>query len=137
MPKKILCATDGTEHGNKSVEQASELAAATGASLTICTVNQMMGGVKSPLFAKLDGTKISTILEAAANIARAKGVNDVKEIELDSRNVSEAIVAYASQNGFDHIFTGTGDKRGISRVFLGSVATNVASTAHCPVTIAR
>jgi nucleotide-binding universal stress UspA family protein len=40
-------------------------------------------------------------------------------------------------NKVGHIVMGTGDKRGISRLVLGSVAADVAGRAHCSVTIAR
>ena len=54
-----------------------------------------------------------------------------------SREAAAAIVQYAEENGFDHIVLGTGDKRGVSRLVLGSVAADVAGRAHCSVTVAR
>ena len=48
-----------------------------------------------------------------------------------------SIIAYGEEIGADHIIMGTGDKRGISRLVLGSVAADVAGRAHCTVTIAR
>ena len=54
-----------------------------------------------------------------------------------SREAPAGIVAYAEQNGIDHIVMGTGDKRGISRLVLGSVAAEVSGRAHCSVTVAR
>ena len=46
-------------------------------------------------------------------------------------------MTYAHENGFDHIVMGTGDKRGLKRLMMGSVATDVAAKAHCSVTVAR
>ena len=37
--KKILCATDGTDHSIHAIELAAVLAAKFGASLSICAVN--------------------------------------------------------------------------------------------------
>jgi nucleotide-binding universal stress UspA family protein len=54
-----------------------------------------------------------------------------------AREAAGGIVQYAEANGFDHIVMGTGDKRGISRLILGSVAGEVAGRAHCTVTVAR
>ena len=56
---------------------------------------------------------------------------------LRSRDAAAAVVQYAEENGFDHIVVGTGDKRGLSRLVLGSVAADIAARAHCTVTIAR
>lgn len=39
--------------------------------------------------------------------------------------------------GYTHIVMGTGDKKGLKRLVLGSVATEVMVHAHCTVTIAR
>lgn len=44
---------------------------------------------------------------------------------------------YAEDAKFNHIVTGTGDKKGVSRLVLGSVAADVARRAHCSVTVAR
>ena len=40
-------------------------------------------------------------------------------------------------NGYTHIVMGTGDKKGLKRLVLGSVAAEVVSQAHCTVTVAR
>ncbi len=77
------------------------------------------------------------ILDSAAKVAKAAGAKSVEEISLKSREAASAIVHYAEENGCDHIITGTGDKHGVSRLMLGSVAADVASRAHCTVTVAR
>jgi nucleotide-binding universal stress UspA family protein len=43
----------------------------------------------------------------------------------------------AEMNKVDHIVMGTGDKHGLSRLMLGSVAADVCARAHCSVTVAR
>jgi nucleotide-binding universal stress UspA family protein len=77
------------------------------------------------------------MLDNAAALARAHGVKNLDETELKGREISTSVVQYAEQNGFDHIITGTGDKRGLSRLALGSVASDIVSRAHCTVTVAR
>ncbi len=49
----------------------------------------------------------------------------------------EAIVAAAKQQGADLIVMGTHGRRGAARLFLGSVAARVISTAPCPVMTVR
>ena len=137
MIGKILCATDGTEHSAHAVELASQLAAKFGAKLSICTVNVAHGGSRGPLIYTLEDSQVQKILDAAAGVARKAGVPHVEELALRSREAAAAIVQYAEENAYDHIVVGTGDKRGVSRLVLGSVAADVAGRAHCNVTVAR
>lgn len=135
--KKILCATDGSEHGDKAVVLAAQLAKLTGASVTICTVNELAGGLRGPPIYMHETSEIKTMLDKAASLARTNGAKTVNEVELDGRDIPGCIVAYANQNQCDHIVTGTGDRGRVSKLVLGSVATKVAGSAPCPVTVAR
>ncbi len=135
--KKILCATDGADHANHAVLTAAEMAAKFGAALTICMVNIIQSGPRGPSLHSWTDAEIKTILDAATEAARKAGASAVKELQLVSREASSAIVQYAEHNGYDHIVVGTGDKRGLSRLVLGSVAADVANRAHCSVTVAR
>ncbi len=137
MISKILCATDGTDHSAHAVEQAALMASKLGAKLTICVVNVARGGVRGPLIYTLEDSEARRILDAAAASARKAGAAAAEELVLRSREAAAAIVQYAEENGYDHIVVGTGDKRGVSRLVLGSVAADVASRAHCSVTVAR
>ncbi|MBL8789529.1 MAG: universal stress protein [Rhizobiales bacterium] len=137
MTKKILCATDGTSHSQHAVELAATLASKLDVPLAICTVNVGRGGARGPLIYSLDDAEIRRILDGAAAVAKAAKVKTVEEVSLKAREAAVAIVMYAEENGYDHIITGTGDKHGVSRLVLGSVAADVASRAHCTVTVAR
>jgi len=137
MTKKILCATDGTDHSSHAIQLAAEMSKKLGAKLTICTVNVARGGVRGPLIYSLDDKEVKTILDGALSAAKSAGASQVEEAVLRSREAASAIVQYAEENGFDQIIVGTGDKRGVSRLVLGSVAADVAGRAHCSVTIAR
>ena len=137
MTAKILCATDGTQHSVHAVELAAALAAKLGASLSICAVNVAHGCVRGPLIYTWEDDQVKKVLDEAAATARKAGAGQVEELALRSREAAAAIVQYAEENGFDHIVGGTGDKRGVSRLMLGSVASDVASRAHCSVTVAR
>jgi nucleotide-binding universal stress UspA family protein len=137
MTKKILCATDGTEHAKRAVAQAAELSAAVGAPLTLCMVNVANGGARAPLIYMHEDKEIERILRDGAAEAGKAGAKSVDEVALRGREPAQAIVTYANEHGYDHIVTGTGDKHGIKRLVLGSVAAAVASHAHCAVTVAR
>lgn len=137
MTKKILCAIDDTGHARNAIAYAAELSAKTGAPLTICTVNVLMGGLRGPPIYLHEDADIKKMLDKAASLARQHGVKNTFETELKGREISTAVIQYAEQNGFDHIVVGTGDKRGLSRLVLGSVAADIAGRAHCTVTVAR
>jgi nucleotide-binding universal stress UspA family protein len=50
---------------------------------------------------------------------------------------AEAIVSYAERNGYHHIIVGSEGRTGAKRMLLGSVAADVVTRAHCPVTVVR
>ena len=137
MMKKILCATDGTDHSAHAVIQAAEMAAQNKAALTLCTVNIAHGGGRGPIINHWTDAQVEKILDDAVALAGEHGVTEAHKAAILSREAAAGIVSYAESHGFDHIVTGTGDKRGISRLMLGSVATDVAGRAHCSVTVAR
>ena len=116
MTDRILCATDGARHSGPAVQLAAQMAEKLGIDLAVCYVNVARGGVRGPLIFSVEASDAKAIVESAA---------------------AAAIVQYAETNGFTHIVTGTGDKHGVSRLMLGSVAADVAHRAHCTVTIAR
>lgn len=137
MSKKILCPTDGSTHANAGLATAIELARATGATLTVCVVNVAHGGARGPTINHWTAEDVAALLAAAEETCKAGGLAEVGTVELVSREVAPGILAYAEQNGYDHIVMGTGDKRGVKRLVLGSVAAEVAGQAHCTVTVAR
>lgn len=137
MTRKILCPTDGTDHSNIAVAYAAELAAQSGLPLSICVVNVAHGGAKGPLIHHWTDAEVAEILDSAIALAAQHGATDVKRVDIVSREAAAGVVSYAEQNGYDHIVVGTGDKRGISRLMLGSVAADVMARAHCTVTVAR
>lgn len=137
MTKKILCPTDGSDHAMVGVVRAAELAKLTGAHLTICAVNLAIGGAKGPLINQWTDAEAEAVLRQAEAEAKASGAADVGTVTVVSRNAGPAIIAYAEQIGADHIVLGTGDKRGVRRLVLGSVAAEVAGQAGCTVTVAR
>jgi nucleotide-binding universal stress UspA family protein len=119
------------------VSAAAKIAQQSNAHLTICLVNIAHGGARGPTINHWNEDEAAKILDDAETAAKSTGHDDVGTTELISRETASAIVTYADQNGYDHIVMGTGDKRGVKRLVLGSVASEVASHAHCTVTIAR
>lgn len=137
MSKKFLCPTDGSDHAEVGLMQAIELAKQSGARLTVCVVNIAHGGARGPTINHWTTEEAAALMTAAEARGKAAGLADVGTVELVAREAAPAIIAYADQNGYDHIVMGTGDKRGVKRLVLGSVAAEVSGQAHCTVTVAR
>jgi nucleotide-binding universal stress UspA family protein len=136
---KILCAVDDTETSLSAIDTAAKLAGAFDGDLTILIVNQLIGGYSrgGPPLPIWTADEIKSALSKAAAEAEKGGAPKAKLVAVESRDLSQAITGYAEQNGFDHIVVGTGGKGAVSRMMLGSVSRDVASRAHCPVTVAR
>jgi len=137
MVTKILCPTDGSDHATTGVHLAVEVAKATGGHLTLCIVNIAHGGARGPTINHWNADEAQKLMSDAEAVAVADGLTDVGTVELVAREAAPAITAYAEQNGYTHIVMGTGDKTGLKRLVLGSVAAEVVSHAHCTVTVAR
>jgi nucleotide-binding universal stress UspA family protein len=52
-------------------------------------------------------------------------------------SVEGAIVNYAERENVDLIIIGTRGRSGITRMLLGSVASEVVTYAHCPVMVVK
>ena len=122
---------------------AVELAKETGAKLTFVHVNTVPQDRISKrwfwdetLLSAMNA-KIRARLANGQKIAANHGLADFSSVVLKSNRVSSAITSYAKEKEFDHIVMGTGVTNDMERLFLGSVATEVVSGAHCPVTIVR
>lgn len=137
MTRKILCATDGTDHSAIAVIQAAELAAERKVPLTLCAINVTHGGARGPFINHWTDDEVALILKDAEALARRHGATVLESASLRAREAAGGVVTYAETNGYDQIVVGTGDKRGISRLVLGSVAGEIAGRAHCSVLVAR
>jgi nucleotide-binding universal stress UspA family protein len=137
MAKTILCPIDGSDHSEVGLRKAAELAKLTKAHLTICAVNLAIGGARGPTINHWNDAEAEALLKKAEAMAKGEGATDVGTVAVVSRQAGPAIIAYAEEIGADHIVMGTGDKRGVKRLVLGSVAAEVSGQAGCTVTVAR
>ena len=137
MTKKVLCPIDGTDHSQHAVEVAADIATKFGAEMMLCLVNVAHGGGRGPLIHHWTDAEAQQILDNAAGVASQHGQKNLRSVTVIHREAASGIIGLAESEGVDHIVMGTGDKRGLSRLVLGSVAADVAGRAHCTVTIAR
>jgi len=146
MFKRILVAVDGSDTANLALHEAIKLAGELHAQLRIVhavdTVNINLGAEY------YDSSSISDaltkggreILRKAELVAREAGISvETRLIEIDTlgHRIPEVIAADAESWPADLIVICTHGRRGLSHLFLGSVAEGVVRVATKPVLLIR
>lgn len=134
MTGRILCAVNGSSHGQRALEVAIEIARGCAVPLTLAVVNEPIKGSSRFRYSEDD---IKGILDRATSKAKAAGIKEVKRVVSESDDVAKAIVECAKKVDADHIVVGTGNPSLIGRLLIGSVSEDVLRTAECTVTLAR
>lgn len=147
MYKWILVAADGSDTSKLALNEALALAKAQQSQLRIVHVVDA-----APLFVtdnyyanieKLESGLIEAgkkILAEALATAEKAGIGaETRLVEIEAMNVrvTDMIVQEAKAWPADLIVVGTHGRRGLSHLFLGSVAEGVARTATVPVLLIR
>lgn len=120
MYQRILVGTDGSKTAAKAVARAVEVAAASGAELTILTAGS--------------GAKAQQVVADAARAHAGAGVRIgtvVKDGDPSSVLVDEAA------DGYDLLVVGNKGMTGASRFLLGKVPNKVSHHAPCALLIVR
>ena len=150
--EKILIATDGSEHTEKAITHAIELAKITGAQLHAVYVISLVSPpgtleIKSDpesyrtMDASIDGLKRILRHEGEEAIkyisqqAKRDGV-DVRKWIMEGQPAKE-ILKLAEEESIDLIVMGTLGRSGIEKFLLGSVADKVIRGSKIPVLVVR
>ena len=137
MAKFILCAVDGSPHAERAIAVAAEIAKATGATLDLFAVDQVVLDGRSAPIHRLGEEGVHALLHRAEATAVAAGYATPRLTAAAGHDVVQAILDYAQEHGVDHIVVGTGEKGAATRLVLGSVSHDLVVRAHCSVTVAR
>ena len=139
--KTILAAVDGSDHAERAVKTAAEIAAGLNATLLLVTVD-VPGTLKGKAAEiahseNIDRRQIADVFLQSARIPAEKA--GVKNIETDimSGDAAEGIIQAADRHKADMIVLGA---RGLSRLedlVMGSVSHKVLHLAHRPCLIVR
>jgi nucleotide-binding universal stress UspA family protein len=133
--QKILCATDGSAPSEKAVAHAINWAGQLNQPLAFITV--IDGSALKYITWDEAKLAVDKSLLLALQRALAAGVKPVACIRGMSSNIAEAVVTYAEKNHYHHIIAGSVGRTGTARLLIGSVAEDIVTRAHCPVTIVR
>jgi nucleotide-binding universal stress UspA family protein len=146
--KKILVATDGSEHSAKALKEAIKLAGSLKAEVTVITV---AGG--SSLLASafpdsypadsnvIDKIKDDLIMSAKKILAEAEKLfqeNGIAvNIKLAEGHPADKICSEANMGNYDLVVMGSRGLGGITELFLGSVSNKVVHCAKPSVVVVK
>lgn len=143
MFKRILVAVDASETSDLALHAAIGLASEQQASMRIVhvvdTTNLNMGAdfvvTEPPVLEGFirNGQSILSKAEMSATAAGVAVETNLINIETLNQRVAEAIASDADAWPADLIVVGTHGRRGLTRLFLGSVAEGIARVATKPV----
>jgi len=138
--QKILCATDGSSVSEKAVAHAITWASQLHQALTFITVTD---GAELKFIAWDEARlaagelPVDKPLLVALERALAAGLKRLGCVRAAGPHIADAVVAYAEKNHYHHIIVGSAGRTGTARLLIGSVAADIVTRAHCPVTIVR
>ena len=147
--KKILIATDGSEHTEKAITHAIELAKLTGAQLHAVYVISL---VSPPDILDInpdsDPGTLDASMEGLKKILRREGDEAIRYIEEQANGMdvrkwilegqpAKEILKHSEEECIDLIVMGTLGRSGIEKFLLGSVADKVIRGSRIPVLVVR
>jgi nucleotide-binding universal stress UspA family protein len=134
---KILLATDGSEESDKALVEALNLARACSTVFHVVTIVE-----QNPEYAALAPKAIEKadhdakgLLDYVRERAKTEGV-ECESTALHGQDVAGLIVDHAEKIDADMIVMGRhGRKKGLKKLFMGSVTSNLISHAPCKVLV--
>ncbi len=139
--KKILIATDSSQHTKSAITEGMALAKLAGAKVYVVYVVDTAAFASMPMDATWESMYelLRKEGDAATRKIETEAVAQNLEIErvILEGNPAHEIVKFADTNKIDLIVMGTLGKSGLERFLLGSVAEKVIRTATCPVMVVR
>jgi nucleotide-binding universal stress UspA family protein len=142
--RRILVAIDFSESASFALEWARTLARACGAEIVLLHVVDLgatwvplSGPAVFPAPPTADAVREVEQLARASLDGVASGVPEVAQRLVRTGHPREVIPAAAAEVGADMIVVGSHGRRGISQLFMGSVAEEVVRKAKAPVLLLR
>ncbi|HMP61587.1 universal stress protein [Phenylobacterium sp.] len=149
MYKHILISTDGSEVGQKGLIHGLDLAKGLGAQVTVVTVTERFPAFPDSVgyayamsdslmadYGKGQSEAANAILTAAKTTAEQRGVT-IETVHVRDAQPAEAIIDTAKARGCDLITMASHGRRGLGRLMLGSVASEVLTHSAVPVLVVR
>jgi len=142
--KRILHATDFSPASERALEEAIDLAKQNDAELLVAHVIEPVRYVAGEEFGGPElYVRLEEITDQNAKASMKKLIEKVENLKVKAKSLllkgvaHEQIVSAAETRKADMIVIGTHGRTGFSKLFMGSVAGRVISTARCPVLTVR
>lgn len=146
MYKSILVPIDGSDHAERALKVAAQLAHGAGSTIYLLNVieypadgmGMFIGGIDAPV-SESERKKLADQVNASAQqvLDRARGVVNLDGIEVKdvvrSGLTAQRITTEARELGVDAIIMGSRGLGNISGMVFGSVSHKVSHTAKCDV----
>ena len=136
MFKRILCATDGSEHGDRAVRQAARMALADDGELHLAHVIERIpgGGRLAGQNVFLTESEInSRIVRQGQELAEQAGVTAEVHLVRGAGNPAKQLAGLADRIDADLIVLGSRGHSPLAGIVLGSVTHQLVHTAGRPV----
>jgi nucleotide-binding universal stress UspA family protein len=141
---RILVAADDSDPSDAAVAFAMDFAAAARAQLIIASVAETKRLMLSAEYFAFDPkvtlneihTASQSLVDVASDRASDRGIPNERYV-IDGADAAESILTLAREKRADLIVLGTHGRRGLQRLFLGSVAEHVARRSSVPVAVVR
>lgn len=148
MYKNILIATDGSKFAGQAVSHGLKLAKHIGSKVSFVTVSETWsaldmaytarGGAFNPVSEYEQAVeKTAGKLLASAKAAAEKAGIASTGVHLKDRHPADGIVEAAAAKKCDLIVMGSHGRRGVQKILLGSIASEVLSLSKLPVLVVK
>ena len=142
MISKILVPVDGSEHANKAVQYALDLAEKYEATITLIHVAARLiyayGAIHGAVSVESDS---SLLAEGNEILKRTRKMSDRFGVSIESKlvdgNAESEILKLADSEQFDLIVMGSRGLNPVKAFFLGSTSNRVSHHVKCPVLIVK
>ena len=139
MFKKIIWATDGSEHADRALELARSLASENGgAVLAVHSVEYLVGPGSHGPAPELpdDDERMAKIKGQVAGLSKDGVDADVKVVQGGATGAAHTLARVAHEEGADLIVIGARGHTAFAGLLLGSVTQRLLHIAPCPVLVA-
>src|ERR1044071_8018128 len=133
MFKTIVWATDGSEHADRALPYAKQLAKAHDAALFIVHSNEMFVGRAGGYPVLADEEELEAKIRGQVAELREEGFNALFHVSRSTHGPAHMIAEFARDIGADVIVVGTRGHGPIAGLLLGSVTQRLLHIAPCPV----
>lgn len=139
MFKKIMLATDGSDHSMRAAEKAIEIAKCDDSSVVEVVYVVDNSKAKSDVLQNWNnlGPDDARTGKMKKTEEKAREANINFEVKILRGDPAPTIIEYANENNFDVIVIGSRGLNVLQEMVLGSVSHKVAKYAKCPVLIVK